>query len=139
MGKTMKRLLNFLCAGLACAIATFMVATPSLAQGLTVTIGTPVLQRSGARIFTFPANTAVASGGSGSYSFVWSPTNEVGGTWSGGAGQSFSPQVDVSAVDCTVVSATYTATVTDTVTGAMAISNAVVYHYDFMIPGQICP
>ncbi|MGB8840039.1 MAG: hypothetical protein WCC64_03110 [Aliidongia sp.] len=135
----MKRVMNFLLAGLVCAIATFIVTTPSLAQGLTVTIGTPVLQRSGARIFTFPANSAVASGGSGSYSFVWSPTGEFEGTWSGGAGQTFAPQVHVTGVDCTVASASYTATVTDTVTGATATSNSVEYNYDFMIPGQICP
>jgi hypothetical protein len=136
----MKRPLNLLCAGFACAIATFVASTPSQAQGLTVTIGAaPGLIRSGASVFTFPANTAVATGGSGSYSFVWSPTREVLGVWSGGAGQTFAPQVETTGGDCTPSTATYTATVTDTVTGAMATSNSASYIYDFMIPHQICP
>jgi hypothetical protein len=135
----MKKLLNLLYAGLACAITTFVVSTPSLAQGLTVTIGTPPIERSGARIFTFPTNSAVVSGGSGSYTFVWSPMSTDGGTWSGGAGQTFAPQVHVTGVDCTVADAAYTATVTDTVTGAKATSNSAEYTYVFMIPGEDCP
>jgi hypothetical protein len=135
----MKRLMNLLYAGLACVIASFVVSTPSLAQSLTVTIGDGSVERSGTRVFSFPSNSAVASGGSGSYTFVWSPMSTSGGTWSGGSGQTFSPQVDVTGPNCTVARAAYTATVTDTVTGAMATSNSAEYTYVLMIPGEICP
>jgi hypothetical protein len=134
-----KKYLAPLKTGLVAGFAGFLLLSPVLAQAqLSVTIGEGSEVRSSSRTFTFGPNTAVATGGSGSYSFVWTNTNDGLGRWTGGAGQSFSPQATIS-VDCNVSSAVYTATVTDMVTGAKAASNTATYTYEFFESGVDCP
>jgi hypothetical protein len=133
MTKNIKTLLS----GLTCFTA-FMVFAPTLAHAtLTVTIGEGSFVTDDVTKFTFAPNTAVVSGGSGSYTFIWSRTVDLG-NWSGGAGQTFSPSVEFGG-DCDTAEAIYTVTVTDSVTGAMAVSNSATYDYHFFRSGSICP
>jgi hypothetical protein len=125
-----------LLSGVACFTA-LMVFAPTLAHAqLAVTIGEGSSAGGSVTSFTFAPNSAVVSGGSGSYTFNWSNTPDLG-NWSGGAGQTFSPHVDF-AGDCETAQAIYTVTVTDSVTGAAAVSNSAIYNYSFRRPGN-CP
>jgi hypothetical protein len=120
-------------------LMAFMMLAPSLAHAtLAVSIGDGSFARSGAMVFTFPSNSATVTGGSGSYTYIWSNTNDGNAVWSGGSGQSFAPQVTIGGPNCNESRASYTVTVTDTVTGNMATSNAAVYFYVLMIPGEGC-
>lgn len=135
----MKNNLASLKAGLVAGLTGLLMLSPVLAQAqLAVTIGEGSVTRSTTSPFTFSPNTAVATGGSGSYTFVWSNTHDAFGSWSGGSGQTFSPQVSIG-IDCNVSRAVYSTTVTDTVTGEMATSNTADYTYAFIEKGVVCP
>ncbi len=79
--------------------------------------------------YTFVQNTVSITGGSGSYAYQWAETDDGLGTWStGGTGASFAPSV-ANVIPQNSSSATYTCTVTDTVSGKQATSNSVAYSY----------
>lgn len=110
-----------------------LVSSPALisvtVNPLVATIG-PGASESGAfTSHTFAANTASVTGGSGSYSYLWTNTPDGVGTWTtGGTGTSFAPHVsNVTVTTVCVSSATHWVTVTDTSTHAAAVSNSVVY------------
>ena len=79
--------------------------------------------------YTFAQNTVSITGGSGSYTYRWAETDDGLGTWStAGTGASFTPTV-ANVIPQNSSSATYTCTVTDTVSGKQATSNSVAYSY----------
>jgi len=103
--------------------------TVSMSVGIVaVTIGAGSYQTGGASI-SFPTNSATVVYGSGSYTYVWSNTNDGDGTWTtGGTSSTFAPSVSgLKALKGCGSSATYTVTVTDTVTHRTATSNGASY------------
>lgn len=96
---------------------------------LVATIGPGASESGAASAHTFAANTASVTGGSGSYSYLWTNTPDSVGTWTtGGTGVAFAPHVsNVAVTTICVSSATHWVTVTDTSTHATAVSNSVVY------------
>jgi YD repeat-containing protein len=119
-------------------------SAPATAQitvtGLTATATAPVNCPTGAPTYicasgpengtTFSglAVSVTVTGGSGSYTYLWTAGNISGpGTWTtGGTTSSFTPAV-TSVKAGLDAQATYTCTVTDTVTGKQATSNGVLY------------
>jgi len=103
--------------------------TVSISVGIvSVTIGGGSYQ-TGASSISFPTNTATVVYGSGSYTYLWSDTNDGDGTWvTGGTGSTFAPSVSgLKALRGCGSSAQYTVTVTDTVTHRTATSNSAGY------------
>jgi len=101
----------------------------SISVGIvSVTIGGGSYQ-TGASSISFPTNTATVVYGSGSYTYLWSDTNDGDGTWvTGGTGSTFAPSVSgLKALRGCGSSAQYTVTVTDTVTHRTATSNSAGY------------
>jgi hypothetical protein len=92
-------------------------------SGLSVSLSPPS-NSAGGTSFTFvfnPATTAIVSGGSGSYVYSWSLTNQSGGTWSFVSGHTGpSPVVQATASIGEPSSADLNVTVTDTGTGLTA-------------------
>jgi hypothetical protein len=127
----MKEKSKYLLATLASILFLLTSYAPSEAQqGLTVSIEAGSTVQNGTEGFTFPPNTATVTGGSGSYTYLWSDTNDGGAKWfAGGTSQSFSPRV-IEPITCNFSQASYTVTVTDKVTGATVTSNGAFYIYN---------
>jgi hypothetical protein len=105
------------------------VAAAASAQGLSVSIGAGYNEVVKERNFTFAPNTATVSGGSGSYTYLWTETDNGVGVWnSGGTAASFAPTAKGVQTGCYVASAAYKVTVTDTQTGQTAVSNEADYN-----------
>ena len=96
---------------------------------LAATIGPGASEGGAFTSHTFAANTASVTGGSGTYSYLWTNTPDGVGTWTtGGTAATFAPHVsNVTVTTVCVSSATHRVTVTDTSTHATAVSNSVVY------------
>jgi len=99
----------------------------TVAENLVVTISAGPFDASGPLpTHTFAANTVTVTGGSGSYTYLWSGGGN-GGTWStGGTAASFSPSVS-KVFEVSV--AQYSCTVTDTVHNVQATSNTATYQW----------
>ena len=78
---------------------------------------------------TFGVNAVSITGGSGSYTYLWSNTNDTFGTWTtGGTSSSFTPGVSgVTLATGCFSTAHYKVTVTDTVTNVVFASNLANY------------
>jgi hypothetical protein len=114
-------------------------ATASISVVMTATISAPLncpapgpytyvcaTGLGGSHTFTgYSANSSV-TGGSGSYTYLWSYTGGHGATWTTGQ-TTTSVTPSVSNVDLGYSRATYTVTVTDTVTHLQATSNGIAY------------
>ncbi len=98
---------------------------------LTATITGGLVSASGASgSHTFGANTVVVTGGSGSFTYLWSETDDGNGTWnSGGTGTSFAPSVSGVPGGSESSTAHYTCTVTDTVYHINTTSNVASYRW----------
>lgn len=113
------------------AAGTSSPATVTVAMTLAASITGGTISASGpSPNHTFGANTVTVTGGSGSYSYLWSETDDGVATWTtGGTGPSFSPGVSGVPGGGETARASYTCTVTDTVTHATAASNVAVYRW----------
>ncbi|MBA3812376.1 MAG: hypothetical protein H0X27_12175 [Caulobacteraceae bacterium] len=114
------------------AAGTSAPATVTVTMVLAASITGGTISASGpSSSHTFPANAVTATGGSGSYSYLWSETDDGIGTWtSGGTGASFAPSVSgVPGGDDSFSRANYSCTVTDTVTHATVTSNVTIYKW----------
>jgi peptidoglycan hydrolase-like protein with peptidoglycan-binding domain len=116
--------------GLAASLLAVMMMAPSAARAqLSVTVEAGFSVENDTKQFTFPANTATVTGGSGSYTYFWSDMNDGIDKWSsGGTDQAFAPST-LQKVICQQSVAYYTVLVTDTVTGTQAMSNVASYSY----------
>ena len=102
--------------------------TVSAPAALGVTIGGGASGSGHSASHIFSGNSATVTGGSGSFTYLWSNTNDGFGTWTtGGTASSFAPSVSGVAGSCTISSATYTVTVTDTVTHQTKTSSGALY------------
>lgn len=83
----------------------------------------------GASSHTFAANTVTITGGSGSYSYAWTNSNDANGTWNtGGRAASFASSVSgVNVGTGCYSSATYRVAVTDNSSHVTVNSNTAVY------------
>jgi hypothetical protein len=134
----MQLMTNHLRAGLIAGLGIFMMTASAAAQAaLAVSIGEGSSVIGQTETHSFPTNTAVVSGGSGSYTYMWSPSITGLGHWSSGSGQTFAPFVTIY-TNCEDSTAQYTVTVTDQATGQKAVSNVATYYYDYYIAGR-CP
>jgi YD repeat-containing protein len=79
--------------------------------------------------FTGLAATLTITGGSGSYTYLWSTSGIAGGTWTTGQTTASITPVVTGVPAQNSGAAYYSCTVTDTVTGKQATSNAVLYSY----------
>ncbi|MGI8841254.1 MAG: hypothetical protein ACR2F8_10835 [Caulobacteraceae bacterium] len=76
---------------------------------------------------TFPTNYVTVTGGSGSFTYLWTETDDGGAGWStGGAAATYAPRV-TGVGDAS--SASYACTVTDTQYGITAPSNRASYFW----------
>jgi YD repeat-containing protein len=119
------------------ATASITVSALAATFSPTLNCGSPasyVCDANQASGFTFPSVTVSVTGGSGSYTYAWTPDSPSGGTWTSGTAATFTPMVSAVASGATA-QATYTCTVTDTVTGAKAKSNAVLYQFTYSTGG----
>jgi len=94
------------------------------------TIGAGANASGNASGYSFPANSGViVTGGSGSYTYLWSNTNDGNGVWTtGGASTTFAPAVSgVTLATGCISTAKYSVTVTDTVSHLNATSNTASY------------
>lgn len=121
-------------------ITAVFTAGVAEAQTLTVTIGGGQREMGATIQYIYQSNQAMVIGGSGSYKYVWSETDNGSMNWSSGSSArlSYSPVVRAT-VNCDIGIATYIVTVTDSVTGQKAVSNAAKYQYFYRNPNQICP
>ena len=138
----MSEMMSYLRAGLIGGAGVLAAMMPSLAQAqLAVSIGGGESVRGQTETFTFQSNTAVVTGGSGSYSYLWAPVSISGlGHWSSGSGASFAPTATIY-TDCEDSTAVYAVTVTDKISGATATSNTATYYYDYynVVYPHSCP
>ena len=97
----------------------------------TATIGAGAVATGAASGHTFGTNSVTITGGSGSYTYAWSNTNDGFGTWAtGGAASTFTPSVSgVTPTTSCVSAAHYKVTVTDTVTHVVFASNVANYKW----------
>lgn len=120
----------------AAATVTITVSpmSASFSPVLNCPTGTPTYVCASAKTnnHTFAATTVSVTGGSGYYTYAWSPASPSNGTWATGSTATISPAVSNVAG---TAQATYSCTVTDTVTGLQATSNAVLYQYTQNIGG----
>ena len=108
---------------LPCGVVTTFPGGSSPALSVSVQTGTAASGPFGSD--TFSPNTATASGGSGSYSFAWTETDDAAGTWSIANGSTPTATFSVSGVANGVTSsASLKCTVTDTITGSTANATA---------------
>jgi YD repeat-containing protein len=114
------------------SISVQQAFTASFSPTLNCPSGAPtyVCATNDAASYTFASVTVSVTGGSGSFTYSWTPASTSGGTWASGTAATFTPIVS-GVASSTTAQATYTCTVTDTVTGAHATSNAVLYQYTF--------
>ena len=88
-----------------------------------------ITSTTGSYTFTGYAASLTITGGSGSYTYAWATSGIVGGTWSTGqTTASVTPAVNGITIENSG-QANYSCTVTDTVTGLHATSNAITYEY----------
>jgi len=123
------------------ALSVIPVAFTASAQTATLSVTIrPGYQVTGRNnIFYFPANTATVSGGSGSYQYSWSETDDGIFRWtSGGTMNTFSPRATALNKNCESSDAYYTVTIVDSVTGQRATSNTAYYQYTYK-NGTACP
>ena len=90
---------------------------------LAVTIGSGTAASGNFASDTFAPNTAHATGGSGSYAYAWTETDDAAGTWTIANADSTTATLSVAGVaNGATSSATLKCTVTDTATGATAFA-----------------
>jgi YD repeat-containing protein len=105
------------------------IASITINPGLSVTIASGASASGASDSHTFGANTASVTGGSGAYTYIWTPSS-MSATWTSGTSVTFAPAV--SGVDSSIgcySTAGYTVTVTDTVSGHQATSNTATYSW----------
>lgn len=102
---------------------------------LTVTISAGSQVTANSSSHTFSANTCTASGGSGTYTYAWSSTSDIFGTWTPTSGSSASLTPAVANVNGqTVSTGYYVCVVTDTVSGEVHASNTASYSLTNLSP-----
>ncbi len=81
--------------------------------------------------YTFGANTCIVTGGSGTFTYAWSEHDDGFATWTSSASTSAASAPSVSRVTAALYtsSASYVCTVTDTVSGAVIVSNVAGYSW----------
>ena len=125
----MQKQSRFLRLSLMSGLVALLAWGTSYAQtALSVTISQGFVTRGTSMMFSYPANSAAVTGGSGSFTYLWTDTNDGFGTWSNGSGPTFGPVVMIP-VPGNPSLAKYMVTVTDSITGETAVSNVARYLY----------
>lgn len=116
--------------------ALMTMATGSASSGggggsLTVTISGPTFSSVGTiSSHTFANNTATVTGGSGSYSYMWTAAPQDSfGTWDTGATTATYAPMVTHVYASNITFATYSCKVTDTMTKATGVSTSTQYSY----------
>jgi len=105
-----------------CGVVVTFPGGSTTALSVTIQAGTAASGPFGAQVFS--PNTATGHGGSGSYTFAWSETDDAAGTWTIANGSTSVATLSVSGVANTVTStANLLCTITDTITGNTSTAN----------------